>query len=71
MLARDLQDAILTVQEVADILHCPPWKVYTLIHRDGLPIVRLHTKNSGIRILREDLVNWLQSRKQTTEPVPA
>jgi excisionase family DNA binding protein len=52
---------ILTVPEVADVLKLSKSKVYALIERGEMPVVRI---GKSVRILASDLVAWINSRRE-------
>jgi excisionase family DNA binding protein len=51
----------LTTDEVAEELRIPRRQVYELIHREGLPAVRL--SHRAYRIVRDEYENWLKARR--------
>ena len=51
----------LTTDEVAEELRIPRRQVYELIHREGLPAVRL--SHRAYRIVRDEYKNWLKARR--------
>lgn len=51
----------LTTDEVAEELRIPRRQVYELIHREGLPAVRL--SHRAYRIVRDEYEKWLKARR--------
>ena len=51
----------LTTDEVAEELGIPRRQVYELIHREGLPAVRL--SHRAYRIVRDEYEKWLKARR--------
>lgn len=60
---RPPDDPMLTVEEVAALLHVRHQRIYELIAKAGLPAIRLGS--SQIRIRRSRLEAWLE-KKDTT-----
>jgi excisionase family DNA binding protein len=54
----------MTVGEVADELKLKPNQVYKLIKESEIPATRISPRT--IRVNRDDLYTWLESRKNTT-----
>ena len=52
---------LLTTDEVAEELRIPRRQVYELIHREGLPAVRL--SHRAYRIVRDEYEKWLKARR--------
>jgi excisionase family DNA binding protein len=51
---------LLYVSEVAEILRCSRWKVYDMINRGELPVIRIGSK---FRIKRDTLEAWLTQQE--------
>jgi excisionase family DNA binding protein len=52
---------LITVEEAAKLLRLGQTKVYELIGREGLPVVRF---GRAVRVDPADLRHWLEERKQ-------
>ena len=52
---------LITVEEAARLLRLGQTKVYELIGREGLPVVRF---GRAVRVDPADLRGWLEARKQ-------
>lgn len=64
---------LLTVQQVADILHVQPYRVRRFIKLDGLRAIRVGIGERGeLRVARPDLDSWMtrkETKPQDLEPV--
>lgn len=58
-----LPSPLLTVPQVAETLNIGKTKVYELIKREGLPIVRI---GSVIRVSAASLAQWIAQREQAS-----
>lgn len=59
------KDNWMTVGEVAEELKLKPNQVYKLIKESKIPATRITPRT--IRVSRDDLYAWLESRKNTPE----
>lgn len=60
------KDALLTVREAADRLHCSQNNVYALINDGLLPVVRVG-RAKGYRIDPQDLQAFIDRQKETCQ----
>ncbi len=56
------QPTLLTIAQVAKELGLSRTKVYQLIYREGLPVIRFGT---ALRVRYTALQQWLEQREQT------
>jgi excisionase family DNA binding protein len=66
---KDLSDLplLLTVQDLADLLHVGRNAAYEQCHRPGFPAVRI---GKQLRIPRDALVRWLDTQTAPGTPQP-
>ncbi len=60
---------LLKVPQVAELLACSIATVYALIERGQLSAVRIGVGNGGVRVRREDLDSFVESRRTGGEPI--
>ena len=60
---------LLKVPQVAELLACSIATVYALIESGGLPAVKIGAGGGGVRVKREDLDTFVNSRR-TAPPAP-
>jgi excisionase family DNA binding protein len=60
---------LLKVPQVAELLACSIATVYALIERGQLPAVKIGVGTGGVRVTREDLQAFIDSRR-TGRPTP-
>lgn len=65
----DIEPRLLTVAEAARFLGCSEANVYGLIAAGDLPSVRVG-RRKGIRLDRQDLEAFIESRKQQRTATP-
>lgn len=57
---------VMTIPQLAEFLGISKPTAYELARRTDLPTIKLTDKNkSNVRVLRDDVVKWLESRKNT------
>lgn len=54
-------ERVLTVDEVAELLHCTRRTIYRLIEEEGLPAFRMGRRH---RILSTLLIKWMEERSR-------
>jgi excisionase family DNA binding protein len=54
---------LLKVPQVAELLACSNATVYALIEQGLLPAVKIGVGNGGVRVRREDLDSFVESRR--------
>ena len=60
---------LLKVPQVAELLACSIATVYALIESGALPAVKIGVGTGGVRVSREDLETFVESRR-TAAPTP-
>jgi excisionase family DNA binding protein len=61
MMSQDVQPLLLTIPQVMARLKLGRTKVYDLIEREGLPVIRF---GRAIRVSDASLRRWLEQREQ-------
>ena len=59
---------LLQVPQVAELLACSIATVYALIDTGKLPAVKIGVGNGGVRVAREDLQSFIESRRTSPPP---
>lgn len=57
-----MEEALMTVEEVACMLCVSKWTVYTWINKKKIPVLRISRR--FVRFRRGDIEAWLESKKQ-------